>query len=411
MSQGPPPGPPGGGVMPTGGPPTNVIGMFDDTPGTVDLEGFPLAITIVVLVFMVLAIMAVGVRIIVRSIDKNLGLDDWLLITGMLAYIADTGLAVYGTSVAFGSKDDKLNKWMHAEGQKIYIIWNSVYFVAVALIKTSVCVTLLRIANAAVPVLRYSIWALFCLIWASFLVTFFGIVTFCRPISAPWGPEIEGVDGATCGTTATLMGIAHTNTATSIVTDIACVVIPGILLWKTRMSTMAKIQVLCLLSLASLASIATIIRAPFISSYLHPSNNLKYYIGYIVLLSCVEVGIGCVAASLPCILLLYRRLRGQNTESSPSPRVGNTLITIGGGRVGEGSIKEPKRVFSTADRVFSNADRGTMSSHIHYGKQNWERLSDNGSHSNTLVEGSKGAFGQTDSTLSVELESYRNHKP
>src|SRR5690242_20296333 len=106
------------------------------------------------------------------------------MLTLQVIYIADTGLAVHAISVGIGSIDKNLNPWMQAESQKFYIIWITVYVVAVALIKTSVCVTLRRIAAKAVPILRYSIWVLFVLTWASFCVTFFGILTFCRPVEA-----------------------------------------------------------------------------------------------------------------------------------------------------------------------------------------------------------------------------------
>lgn len=169
-----------------------------------------------------------------------------------LVYIADIGLAVQAVSVGIGSKDDHLNAWMQSESQKFYIVWITVYVVAVALIKSSVCVTLKRIASKSVPFLRYAIWVLFGLTWASFCVTFFGILTFCRPVEANWNTKLVLTGEATCADTETLIGISHTNTATSIVTDLGCIVLPGILLWKTQMPIKAKLQVLSLLSLASM---------------------------------------------------------------------------------------------------------------------------------------------------------------
>jgi hypothetical protein len=81
MSYGPPgPGGPGGSA----GPPMDAIDMFNDNSRSVDLEGLPLVMTIVVLVFMVLAIIAVGVRVVVRFSDGNFGLDDWLLVIGIV---------------------------------------------------------------------------------------------------------------------------------------------------------------------------------------------------------------------------------------------------------------------------------------------------------------------------------------
>ncbi|KAG7419613.1 hypothetical protein Forpe1208_v003415 [Fusarium oxysporum f. sp. rapae] len=93
----------------------------------------------------------------VRVTDDTFGIDDWLIFAGLVVYIADSGLAVHAVKVGIGSKDDHLNTWMHSEAQKLYIIWIAVYVVTVALIKTSVCVTLRRIAAKSVPLIQYAI--------------------------------------------------------------------------------------------------------------------------------------------------------------------------------------------------------------------------------------------------------------
>ncbi|KAM0552365.1 hypothetical protein ACHAPJ_007925 [Fusarium lateritium] len=359
--------------------------------------------TIIVLVFVVLAAISVGVRTIVRLTDNTFGLDDWLIVAGLIIYIADTGLAVRGVSVGIGSKNEHLNDWMQAESQKFYIVWITIYVVAVALIKSSVCVTLRRIASKSIPILHYAIWVLFGLTWASFCVTFFGILTFCRPVEANWNTALVLEGKATCADTETLIGISHTNTATSIVTDVGCIVLPGVLLWKTQMSVKAKIQVLSLLSLASVASIATIARAPFISHYRQPTGSLKYYIGYIVLFSCVEIGIGCIAASLPALRIMYLRARGKETQASTSTPHANTIVTIGGGKVGENSSRGQRRVFTNP------TDRGTTTTHINRSDSNWERLSDEDSDKGILVDGQNGGI-RADYSYSVELEPYKSQR-
>ena len=158
---------------------------------------------------------------------------------------------MHGVMVGIGSKNADMNAWMQSEAQKFYISWISVYVVAVALIKSSVCSTLMRICSETRKGIRRAIWALTALTWASFCVTFFGILTFCQPVEANWYPNLVAEGKATCAATQTLIGISHTNTATSIVTDVGCIVLPGILLWELQMSTRAKLQVIVLLSLAS----------------------------------------------------------------------------------------------------------------------------------------------------------------
>lgn len=58
--------------------------MVDENLRAVTLQGFPLATTVVVLVCVGLAAIAVGIRSMVRFSDKTFGLDDWLIVCGMV---------------------------------------------------------------------------------------------------------------------------------------------------------------------------------------------------------------------------------------------------------------------------------------------------------------------------------------
>ncbi|KAF5000341.1 hypothetical protein FGRMN_1809 [Fusarium graminum] len=372
--------------------------MPDESARRVPLDGFPLVITIIVSIFLGLAIIAVSIRLPVRWSDGTFGADDWLILAGTLTYIAGSALAVHGASVGIGSKDKDTNTWLAMEGQKIFLIWIAVYVVSVALIRSSVCVTLRRIADTAAPVLRCAIWLLFGITWASCVATFSGILAFCRPIQAFWDPILVSQGKATCGGGEALIGLSYTNTATSIITDLGCILVPAFLLWKTQMSLMSKMHVLSLLSLASVASIATIVRAPFISYFLHPEDNLRYHIGYIVLFSCIEIGVVCITTSLPCMLILYKRWRGQEVQRSTCPPNLDTIITIGGGKIGGENSEGPKHVFCPADR-------GTTLIQVNSGDVDWDRLSDEHSQKGILDKGMNGGI-RVDYTISVELDTY-----
>ncbi|KAH8651278.1 hypothetical protein BX600DRAFT_100885 [Xylariales sp. PMI_506] len=364
----------------------------------VTLRGFPLVIIAVILMMLFFAVISVSIRTYVRLVDKVFGLDDALLLAAVIVYTVDTSLAVTGVSVGIGTINDGLNTWMSSEAEKYYIIWITVYVVGVALVKSSVCTTLMRVASRPHPYMRFAVWSLLALTWASFCVTFFGILTFCRPVEANWNTALVTEGKAKCASTETLIGISHTNTATSIVTDVGCMILPGMLLWKTQMRTKAKLQVFGLLSVASVASITTIARAPFISHYNNPTVNLTYYIGYIVLFSCIETGIGCIAASLPSVRRFYVQLRGLDTRQSESTANAKSLVTIGGAVIpGASNIRNHKRVFSNP------TDRGATTTLIDGGNGNWERLQDSDSDKGILKNASSGGI-RADYTYTIELE-------
>jgi uncharacterized membrane protein HdeD (DUF308 family) len=58
--------------------------MIDENVRSVTLQGFPLATTVVILVCVGLAAIAVGIRSMVRLSDNTFGLDDWLIVSGMV---------------------------------------------------------------------------------------------------------------------------------------------------------------------------------------------------------------------------------------------------------------------------------------------------------------------------------------
>lgn len=140
---------------------------------------------------------------------------------------------------------------MAMESVKYFTIWILVYVVSLATVKSSICVTLLRIADTKAP-LRMAVWALLAITWASFVVTFVGVLLFCRPISANWDVSLIASGEGTCASMEVMVGLSHTATASTIMTDVGCVVLPGLVLWNVQMKRKAKLSVFALLSFASL---------------------------------------------------------------------------------------------------------------------------------------------------------------
>ena len=79
--------------------------------------------------------------------------------------------------------NEDLNLWQQSEAIKYYLIWILVYVVALATVKSSVCITIRRIASIKKP-MRITVWVLLAVTWASFLVTFVGTLAYCQPVSA-----------------------------------------------------------------------------------------------------------------------------------------------------------------------------------------------------------------------------------
>lgn len=168
-----------------------------------------------------------------------------------ITYLADTCLAVYAATVGVGTANARLNAWLQTEAMKYYTIWILLYVAGLAQVKSSICAMIWRIGMVRRGV-RVTLALLLGLVWASFLVTFAGVLLYCAPVEANWDASLLAtVAGARCGSVAAMIGISHTATATTLITDVGCAVLPGVLLWKANMKTRAKLEVFTLLSVAS----------------------------------------------------------------------------------------------------------------------------------------------------------------
>lgn len=103
--------------------------------------------------------------------------------TWQIVYVPVIGLAVYGCLVGLGRLNEDLNAWQQAEAVKYYVIWILLYVVGLATVKSSICITIRRIASINRR-LKTTVWILLGVTWASFLVTFLGTLLYCQPVEA-----------------------------------------------------------------------------------------------------------------------------------------------------------------------------------------------------------------------------------
>lgn len=131
------------------------------------------------------------------------------------------------------------------------------------------------------------------------------------------------------------------------------------------------------------------------------------YIGFIVLFSNIETGVGCVASCLPAMRRLHMRITKKETseDKSSNPQgTGSGIITIGGGGGGSSSRGRKQRgMFSSA------ADQGvnltTVQAPGSAGGGDWEQLHDGDSDEVPLSPWKKPAEGaRMDCGSAVELE-------
>lgn len=154
--------------------------------------------------------------------------------------------------VGIGTNNSGLNAWMQVEAEKYYVIWILVYLTGLVVIKWSICVTLSRILPPAHGKMRISVWCLMGLSLASWCVSFFGVLLLCRPVQATWDKTLIANGKGECGDSSHMVGISQTVTVASVLTDLGCTVLPGILMFKSNMMKSSKFEAFGLLSIASM---------------------------------------------------------------------------------------------------------------------------------------------------------------
>lgn len=180
--------------------------------------------------------------------------------------MAQVGVSSWSCFTGLGSPDSQHNALMLSETKHAYVIWALVYNFALAFIKTSICLTLIRIFAYQTKYIYTSVFSLIGITWMGYLVSLMGTLLDCRPISAAWDEKGK------CSNRFTFASLTYTVTATALFTDMSIVVLTAIVLWRTMMPWSTKIQVFGFMSFASLASVFLIIRSIYISHFAGRTN-------------------------------------------------------------------------------------------------------------------------------------------
>ncbi|KAH7363287.1 hypothetical protein B0T11DRAFT_329275 [Plectosphaerella cucumerina] len=302
------------------------------------LQGTGLSLFVVSIVGAVVSTIVVGLRTFVRIQGRSFSLDDGLMLGGLVVYIIDVALACVGALSGLGTRNADMSPIMMMESMKYLMIWMMLYVIGLCLVKSSICFTTLRIATT-MPTLRMAVYVLLGLTVATFVTTFIGILLLCRPVEANWDQSIILEGRGECSPMSAMLGLSYTSTASTIATDLACAVLPAIILWRTQMKLSTKVVVSTILSFGSFASISTMIRTPYIDHYNRPTEDLAFHIANIPLWSNIETAVGLIAGSLPALRQLVMR-RHSSTKATGNSGTDNTrglnpaasagLVTIGG---------------------------------------------------------------------------------
>lgn len=168
-----------------------------------------------------------------------------------MIFVVEIVLAVLGAYAGLGALDNRLNDYLSIASKMYLMIWMMLYVCSLVFIKASICMTMLRVGNV-METLRIAVYALLTFAVGTFLATIIGILLLCSPVRANWNTGLVLTGEATCASVDTMIGLSYFSTASSIATDMACAILPGVLVWNMQLKRTAKIGVCVLLSFGSL---------------------------------------------------------------------------------------------------------------------------------------------------------------
>lgn len=256
-----------------------------------------------------------------------------------------------------GSHDDIITVGMMYKIGLTTMIWQFLYVLDGALIKSSIIWTLLRVAEGTDKIYRRILWALFALCWVVWQISWPVAIFQCKPVSAAWGEPGDCTSGQHV-----ILNVSYFVSATNIFTDVATALVPAFLLRHIQIPKKAKLATVGILSLGAFAAVATTIRISYTWAYTTTVDKYckSYHLSFvlpshckkgvfsqveliicppdtiakIVILTVLECDIGIICGSLPMLRPLVRKFNstyrsGDRYDSHPSGHDIN-LVTIGG---------------------------------------------------------------------------------
>lgn len=184
-----------------------------------------------------------------------------------LAFLFSSVFSIKAAYFGLGTPDSELNSFLMVRASEYMLYAQVLYGVSVPLIKACVVVTLMRITKE-----RVYRWTLYGTLAVATIMAIIGVLAsllYCKPVPAYWNPYL-----GTCGNFMTVVNIGYAWTATGIVTDWVCAILPWFVIRKLQMTKRTKTVVMIILGCGAIASTASIVRAPYLQYYLASENQL-----------------------------------------------------------------------------------------------------------------------------------------
>ncbi|RGP65855.1 hypothetical protein FSPOR_7116 [Fusarium sporotrichioides] len=294
-----------------------------------------------------LATIVVLARLYVRVfIIRGTGWDDAFMILTMALNWAGEGVIIASVVYGAGKHVGDVDPVIFQKGMKLNFISQPIFLIAICVVKLSVGFALLRIAST--KFYRRLICGIMIFMSIYTIGCFFTVVLQCKDLRALWDPLVP----MQCWDQRTLQSLSYTNAALNILTDLFfAIIIPTPMLWNLNVHFRTRMTLLAILGLGVFACAAAIVKVGYVTNYgkvgdwLWDSRNISIW-------TVVELNVGIIGGSLPCLKPLFRRFLGTyyGKGSKKTPTTGNSVY-------GRGTLRSATRLSGKNWHTLSSGHR------------------------------------------------------
>ncbi|BCS24862.1 CFEM domain-containing protein [Aspergillus puulaauensis] len=279
----------------------NMTYTMCDYPVSDDTAVFP----ITNIVGIVVAIVAVLMRLANRALDRRLALDDYILIFTLLLAAGISGIGIELRNYGLGKDMWRIPFDDIRQILKLFFIEEEMYCVCIATIKISIlCLYLNIFPNRGVRIATYIMLAI-SLVWA--IVSFFVLLFSCSPISYYW----DMWDGEHTGKCMSHDKILVAHSVSNIVLDVLIVAIPMPTLATLHMPLEKRLGVCVMFAVGIVVTVISIFRLVETVGFNQTTNPTRDFVP-VGIWSLLEFDVAIMCACMPAIRsLIIRIYRGQ----------------------------------------------------------------------------------------------------
>ncbi|KAF3349266.1 Putative succinate-semialdehyde dehydrogenase [NADP+] [Verticillium dahliae VDG2] len=285
------------------------MGAPGNTPG----ESNALMVQVPCMVFFVLTPIFFTVRIWSRlKLRSGFGWDDWTILASFTCCMAVSVLMMASVHYGFGQHIFNIEKNNRIMAMKLFYVAQIFYKLTINLTKSSILLLYLRLFSLHRP-FRITCIALLTVILLYCIATTASSIFQCTPIPRAWNRSIPG----TC---ISLTYNWYANAIFSISTDVAIILLPQRVIWKSQLPISHKRALMGVFGLGVFVTVTSILRMTTLN-FSTRSPDSTYDIAS-TLWTMIEIHVAIICACLPMCRLplayLFPSVLGTTAKTSPS---------------------------------------------------------------------------------------------